>query len=217
MKLFHIQEGDGMLENYFPQTKKLLGTDLFSELAKNYHSEDYSTFPQYLKENLPDIETRHSYIPELSRLEFTIYTGQADYQEFHPMLQSVRPLQIIEDAKRVNISLSPNIRLFKSRFPVWEIWKECHSSTTPPDLINFDLQPKIKNPYFYVIDQNGDGPMAYSVRRKVFQLIEGILQGNSFGTVAEKLYSHKEPIVLAKALSKIHSLKLIENYRVDQR
>ena len=113
-----------MLSNYFPQSKKLLGTDLFSEQVSNFHSEDYSTFPQFLKENLPHIETRHSIIPELSRLEYVIFMGHAKYQEFYPMLQSVGPLQVAEDAAKINISLSPNIRLFKSRFPVWEIWAE---------------------------------------------------------------------------------------------
>jgi len=211
------QEDDGMLANYFPQTEKLLGTKLFSELASHFHGNDFAIFPQYLKENLPDIEVRYSFTPELSRLELTVHTAQLEYQEFHPAQQSLRPLQTVADAKKVNISLSPNIRLFKSRFPVWEIWEECKQACGTPDLINLDLQPKIKTPYFYIINQGANGPKAYPIKKKIFHLIEGIQAGSPFGDIAEKLYAHKDPIVLSKALSKIQSLKLIEKFHIDQR
>ncbi|RLA63700.1 MAG: hypothetical protein DRQ88_11055 [Epsilonproteobacteria bacterium] len=206
-----------MISKHFPQTEKILGTKLFSELTSHFHSKDYGAFPQYLKENLPDIGTRYSFIPELSRLEYTIYTGQTHYEKFIPTLDTLRPLQIIEDSSKISLSLSPNIRLFKSWFPVWEIWQESTNADETPDLINLDLQPKVKKPYFYIINQSDKGPNAYPVKKSIYHLIEGILRGNSFSSVAAKLYAHKEPIVLTKALNKIQSLRLIDNYQIDQR
>jgi len=205
------------LSTYFPQTEKILGATFFEELESNYLSEDLSTFPQYLKENIPDLETRYSFISELARLEYTIYKCQTKYKKFRPKKDTVRPLHLIENAQNLDISLNPNIRLFKSRFPVWEIWQESRSSEEAPNLINFHLQPKIKNPYYYILAQDEEDIKAYSIKKKIYGLVEGIQKGDSFGAITDKLYAHKGPMDLAKAISKIHSLSLIDNYRVDGR
>lgn len=202
--------------NCFSQTEKNLGQELFNELVTSYKQEDYENFPQWLKENLPDLETRYSFIPDLASLEYVLHSSNVDYQKFNPTSSSPKPLELVEYAKTVDFSLSPNVRVFKSRFPIWEIWEECTKSLDNPNLIHLDLQPKIKSPYYYVLDRDENGPKGYLVKKKTYLFIEGICEGNSFGNIAEKLFSNMEPIVLAKVLSKIHSLSLIKHYHVNQ-
>lgn len=188
----------------FPQTKKVLGNEIFESVQKNFVG-TAKDFPQHLKNFLPDLETRFSFIPELAQLEYLLSLKSETSSDSQPAKPCENVLTFYKDNQGKRLSLKPSLQLLKCRFPVWEIYKVLKKSKNVPNLIEFDLQPKIKSKHYYVIDNLENGPLVQNVSRKIYMLLEGILLGHSFGKIAEELFSQSGAIELNQSLQKVLS------------
>ena len=188
----------------FPQTQKILGKELFETLQSNF-SGDNKDFSQHLKNFLPELEVRYSFIPELAQLEYILSLKKSTNEESLPVKNCENVLTFYRDNQGKKLTLKPSLQLIKCRFPVWEIYKTLKKSKNVPSLIEFDLQPKIKSKYFYVIDNLENGPLVQNVSKKIYMLLEGILLGHSFGKIAEELFSQSGANDLNQSLQKVLS------------
>ncbi len=188
------------LTQTFPQTKKFLGKELFDSLEKSFSGEA-KDFPNHLKQFLPDLETRYSFVPELAQLEHALSLESVKVEG--PVKNCENILLMYKDNQGKTLSLNPNLVLLKCRFPVWEIFQKLNKSKGIPDLVDFDLQPKIKNKYYYVVDNLKEGPLVHNVSQKVYMLLEGILLGYPFGKIAEELFSQLGANELHNTLQKV--------------
>ncbi len=193
-----------MQSQVFPQTKKILGNELFESLQTNFKG-DNKDFPEYLKNSVPELEIRFSFIPELAQLEYLFSLKNENMDDATPVKNCETILTLYKDQEGKKLTLKPSLQLLKCRFPVWEIYKTLKKSKNVPSLIEFDLQPKIRSKYFYVIDNLENGPLVQNVSKKIYMLLEGILLGHSFGKIAEELFSQSGAIELDQSLQKVLS------------
>lgn len=185
--------------NIFPQTQKLLGNDLFDSLSKAFsaHPKD---FPQSLKIT-PLVKSTYSFIPELAELEYALSLGYIQNNFGVKNCQNV--YLMYKDHQGKKLALNPNLKLLKCRFPIWDIYQTLKTNNEIPNFINFDLQPKIKNKFYYVIDHPKEGAAVHSVSQKTFLLLEGILLGHPFRKIAEELSSPLEENEFNNTLQKV--------------
>jgi hypothetical protein len=188
----------------FFQTKKVIGEELFHSLKKGFIGTP-KDFPEHLKLFLPDLENRYSFVPELAQMEYILSLKNVPTDENSPVKNCENVFLMYKDNQGKKLSLNPNLKLLKCRYPVWEIYQVLKNSKGIPNLIEFDLQPKIKNKYCYVIDNLKNGPFVHNVSPKVYTLLEGILLGHSFGKIAEELFSQLGANEFKNTLQKILS------------
>lgn len=193
-----------MQSQVFAQTKKILGNELFESLQTNF-SGDNKDFPEYLKNLVPELEIRFSFIPELAQLEYFFSLKDENKGDATPVKNCETILTLYKDEQGKKLTLKPSLHLLKCRFPVWEIYKVLKKSKNVPSLIEFDLQPKIRSKYFYVIENLENGPLVQNVSKKIYMLLEGILLGHSFGKIAEELFSQSGATDLNQSLEKVLS------------
>lgn len=188
----------------FSQTKKVLGKEIFDSVQKTF-SGTPKDFPDYLKNFLPEMEKRFSFIPELAQLEYLLSIKNEKKGDVEPVKNCENVLTFYRDNQGKRLNLKPSLNLLKCRFPVWEIYNVLKNSKGLPTLIEFDLQPKIKSKHYYVIDNLENGPLVQNVSKKIYMLLEGILLGHSFGKIADELFSQSGAIELNQSLEKVFS------------
>ena len=188
----------------FAQTKKVLGSDLFETLQKSFSGkpEDFSV---HLRQNLQESENRFAIVPDLCQLEYYLSLKKVVDKNTSTVKNCENVLTFYRDNQGKKLTLSPSIELLKCRFPAWEVYQVLKKSKNVPSLIEFDLQPRIRNKYYYVIDYLENGPQVQNVSRKIYMLLEGILLGHSFGKIAEELFSQSGATELNQTLQKVFS------------
>lgn len=192
------------LVEIFSQTRKVIGPELFNSLQESYTG-DSKNFSDHLKNSIPELEIRFSFIPELAHLEYIFSLKSENTGDAPPVKNSENILTLNKDNQGKKLTLKPSLQLLKCRFPVWEIYKALKKSKSAPSLIEFDLQPKIRSKYFYVIDNLDNGPLVQNVSKKIYMLLEGILLGHSFGKIAEELFSQSGANDLDQSFQKVLS------------
>ncbi len=183
---------DGLSETY-ETIQNILGPDEFDHLTRAYMnrfpSHDYNL--SLIGQHLPEFLKAHSlvqkfpFLPDLARLEwFVSQTFHAfDQAAFNPKTLSELPM---EDWESATFTFQPSVKLMKSSWPVWDLWKS-KKNLTPSS--NFHLP---KQTEFILIYRRNFQVCAEMMGDVQYGLLNQLMEGSSLGRACETLADQNE-------------------------
>lgn len=185
------------LETAFPTIAKLVGGENFRILAGIFLRQHPPSSPlmMFYGNEMPSfLETFEPaqslrYLPDIARLELAMRESYhaADSQPIDPSAFEVAPEALMASA----LTLAPSLRLIRSRFPIFAIWRFNHETGAPkPQMASEDV----------VILRRDMDPEPHLLPPGGGLFLEALMQGKTFGKAHEIALSAAE-FDLAQTLS----------------
>jgi len=186
--------------------------ELVEAYASEYPSENYnlSFFGRHLPEFLLKYPLTQDlpFLPDLAKLEWQVCNA------FHAEEQSPMNPQTLaglsEEAwDRITLQFQPSVSLISSEWPVLDIWES--RKTSVPE-IKIDL---VGRPQNVLIFRQGLRVYAESIAKKEFQILEGLLAGQSLGAISgELIEDDEEYLPISDWFSRWMNLGLITGFKI---
>ncbi len=176
------------LKEVYEAVHHVLGDDTFLEAsfayAHQHPSHDYNL--NFVGRHLPEfLQASHfsktfPFIADLAKLEWLIWKAfhAFDQVTFHPEQLTEVPVENWEQARLV---FQPSVSLIASSWPILDIWRTRREDS---EEIKTDLTNR---PQQILIGRNGDQVRCELLDPNQYQLIKGLLSGETLGAVCERL------------------------------
>lgn len=186
----------------FPVIERLVGSDYFGQLAREFLAAHPSRqgdlhhigapFPFFLTRRFADSD--YAYLPDVARLEWAVEEAgiAADAQPFDPA--SLQAVQADEYA-RLRFALHPACRLVRSRYPILQIWQANQPGRSAEEIIDLSQQSESVLVHRTFVGQPGNGRTAAGVELLKlhptrFAFLEALEAGFDLGTALESAHLH---------------------------